>query len=93
MDRSLFMRNERQRIHRLAIQQNIQLHQIGLAIAEQLIVQRRVTLRARLELVIKVQDDFVERHLIADDDTRRIEKMDIPLNATAFLTELENRPI
>src|SRR4029077_19851671 len=42
LDGTVFMGDERQGIDRFAVQQNIEPHEIGLAIAEQLVIERGI---------------------------------------------------
>ena len=58
------MGDEAQRVHAVAVEQQIHLHQIAGAVAGQLIVQRGVALGVGLQRVEKVVDDLVQRHLI-----------------------------
>jgi hypothetical protein len=56
--------DEAQRVHPVAVEQQVHLHQIAGAVAGQLIVQRGVALGVGLQRVEKVVDDLVQRHLI-----------------------------
>jgi len=50
-----------ERVHRLPLEQDVDLDQVGLLLAVGLVVQRRVAAGARLELVEEVEDDLRER--------------------------------
>ena len=78
------MRDERQRIHLIAVQEHIDLHQLAYAVAGELIVERGVALGVRLERVEKVVDDLIERHLIVHLHKERVEILHI-LELTAPL--------
>ena len=58
------MHHHREGVHRVARQQDVQLHQRALAIAVQLVVERRVAVGAALELVVEVQDDLGQRQVV-----------------------------
>ena len=58
--------DERQRVHRFAVEQDVELDELRFPVAEQLIVERRIPLGARFQRIEKVVDDFVERQLIVD---------------------------
>ena len=49
------------------------LHQVGLAVADHLVVERRVAARDRLELVVEVEDDLAERELAVELHPRGVE--------------------
>src|SRR5260370_119349 len=55
-----------ERVHGLALQQDVDLHQVGLLLTGGLVVQRGITAGAGLELVEEVEDDLRERHGVAD---------------------------
>src|SRR6266480_3458192 len=55
-----------ERVHRLALQQDVDLHQVGLGLAGGLVVKRGVAAGARLELVEEVEDDLGQGHRVAD---------------------------
>ena len=82
--------DQRQRVHRLAADQHVQLHQIGFAIARQVIVERRVAARNALQPVVEIEHDFVERHLVGEHDARRREILEIFLHAALFLAQLQD---
>ena len=54
----------RKSIHRLTVQQNIQLHQFGRAEAVGMIVKRGISLGDTLQFIIEIDDYFAKRHII-----------------------------
>src|SRR5262249_40885575 len=52
------MNNRGQGIHTLARHQNVQTHEVRLAVAEEVIIHRAVAVRYRFQLVVKIVDDF-----------------------------------
>jgi hypothetical protein len=52
----------------LALQQDVDLDEIGLLRARGLVVERGVALRLRLQLVEEVEHDLAERHVVAQLD-------------------------
>src|SRR4051794_6957713 len=57
-----------ERVHRLALQQDVDLDQVGLLLAAGLVVQRGVPAGLGLELVEEVEDDLGERQGVPDLD-------------------------
>ena len=55
-----------QGIHRLAVEQDVQLHQLGRTEAVGMIVERGISLGDALQLVVEVDDDFTQRHVVID---------------------------
>ena len=59
----------RQCIQRLAVDQNVQLHKVGFAIAGELVIQRGVTAGDGLQFIEKIEDDFRKREFIMNVGT------------------------
>ena len=55
--------SRRERIHRFAVQQDIELRQAALAVPRLVVVERGVTARDALQLVVKIEYDFRQRHV------------------------------
>src|SRR5258708_15131683 len=55
-----------ERVYRLALQQDVDLDQVGLLLAVGLVVQRRVAAGPGLEVVEEVEDDLGQRQHVAD---------------------------
>src|SRR6266702_7845039 len=47
-------------VDRLPVQKHVQLHQVGAAVTEEVVVEGRVAARDRLELVVEIEDDLGE---------------------------------
>ena len=60
---------ERQRIHLLAVDQDIQFDQVAVPILDQIIIEGTIPLRDRLQFVVKIEDDLGQRHIEDDLDT------------------------
>jgi hypothetical protein len=58
-----------ERVDRIAVQQDVDLDEVGLLLTDNVIVERGVAARARLELVEEVEDDLGERQRVAHLDT------------------------
>ena len=62
------MHDEAQRVDRVAGQQDVELDELGGAVAADLVVKRRVALGAALQAVEEVHDELAQRHLEGDLD-------------------------
>jgi hypothetical protein len=71
--------DERERVDRLAVDQDVQLDQVRRPVADLLVVHRGVALGAALELVVVVDDELGERELEAQKDPLG-SRYSIPLN-------------
>ena len=60
------MCQSRKCIHRLTVQQNIQLHQLRSTETIRMIIKRSIPFRNTLQLIIKVNHNFSQRHIIID---------------------------
>ena len=58
----------RERIDRLAIEQDIELSQLTILVARAVVVERCVALRNTLQLVVEIEDDLRQRHFEIDLD-------------------------
>ena len=54
------------RIRRLAVEQNVKAHQFGRAVILDVIVERRITLGDGLELVVEIEHDLGQRHIVGE---------------------------
>src|SRR5207244_1959028 len=79
--------NKRQGIHALAVQQDIDFHQLGWLVADDLIVERCIALCLGLQSVIEVEHDLAERHLVNKHDPGRIQIGQTLLRAAALLAQ------
>src|SRR3954447_17753401 len=62
------MDDQRERVDRLAVDEDVDLDEVGRAIAELLVVHRRISLAAALHLVEVVVDELGQWHLEMEDD-------------------------
>ena len=60
-----------------AREQDVELHELALAVADVLVIQARVALGAALELVEEVHDELGERHLVVQLDRGRREVLHV----------------
>ena len=60
------MGDEREGVHSLAIDENIQLDEVMAGISRNAVIERGVALGAALELVVEIDDQFAEWHLELD---------------------------
>ena len=67
------MHDKRQRVDHLAVQQNIELDEVGLAVADELVIKRGITLCARFQRIKEVKDNLIERQLMVYLDPVRTE--------------------
>src|SRR3990172_6544487 len=79
-----------QGVHRLAVDQDVQLLQGTFPKLQEIVIQRGVPPAHRLEAIIKVQDDFVQRQLVGDQDPVILQVLDPPVDAPLLLAEGEN---
>src|SRR2546430_9458270 len=60
------MDDDRERVHRVAVEQHVELDEVGRAVLEELVVERRIATGDRLQLVVEVEDDLGEREFPAE---------------------------
>ena len=53
------MHNKGQRIHRLPVYQNIQLHQLAFLIAQQAVIEGRIAAASGFQYIEEIVNDFV----------------------------------
>ncbi len=58
------MQNERKRVDRFARDEHVELDELAFLIAGQMIIERGITARNRLQPVVKIEHDLVERQFI-----------------------------
>ena len=81
------MRDEAQRVHLIAVQEHVHLHQLARMVRRELIVQRGVALRARLERVEEVVDDLAQRHLVVQLHQPAVEILHVLVFAAQILAQ------
>ena len=65
--------DDRQRVHPLAVHEDVHADQVRGPVADHLVVHRPVPVGDGLELVVQVVDDLRERHLVGEDHPLRAE--------------------
>src|SRR5213079_2617269 len=88
--RFVAMDDDRERVHRVAVEQHVELDEVGRAVLEELIVERRIATGDRLQLVVEVEDDLGEREFPAELDARRVHVMHALVHAAPLLAQLHD---
>jgi hypothetical protein len=78
-----------QRVHGLVVHEDLHLDEPVLAVAGHLVVEARVALGHRLEPVVEVEDDLVQRQVV-DDHRAAAGIGEVELEAAAVLAELQH---
>src|SRR5438552_1205780 len=89
--RLVAVNDDRKRVHRLAVQEHVQLHEVGRPVFEELVIERRVAAGDGLQLVVEVEDDLPQRELPAELDAGRVYVVHPPVHAAPLLAELHDR--
>ncbi len=84
------MDDDGQRVHRLAVQEDVELHEVGCLVSDQVVVERGVPARGGLETVVEIQDDLVQRDLVRHHHPVGSDVLEIGLSAPALLAQGEN---
>jgi len=77
-------------IHRLAVDQDVQLDQVGLGITGEVIVHGGIPAADRFEPVVKINDDLVERQIVGEHDPLLAHVLKTALRAAFFLKQTED---
>src|SRR5437762_12330394 len=64
--------DDRERVHRVTVQEHVELDQVRRPILQELVVERRIAPRDRLQLVVEVEDDLAQRKLPGELDSGRV---------------------
>src|SRR5437667_11373987 len=83
--------DDRERIHRFAVQEHVQLDEIGGTVLQELVVQRCVPAGDGLQLVVEVEDDLAQRELPTELDARRVHVGPAPIHPSSLLAEPPDR--
>ena len=78
-----------ERVDGLAVDQDVHLHQIALAVELHVVVEAGVALRNGFQAVVEIQYHFVERQLVDQHHTVLADVFQLLLDATAVFAELE----
>src|SRR5437899_2883148 len=89
--RLVAVNDDRKRVHRLAVQEHVQLHEVGRPVFEELVIERRVAAGDGLQLVVEVEDDLPQRELPAELDAGWVYEVHPPVHAAPLLAELHDR--
>ena len=65
--------NHGERIYRVSVQQDVELHQVVPAVFARGVVEARISAAHGLEAVIEVEHDFGERQVVLEDDLRLVD--------------------
>ena len=84
------MHDRRKRIHRVAIEQDIHLDQVRLLLPRLLVVEGRIPLGAGLERIKEIENDFAQRHGVAQFDPILGKIVHAPHLAAFRLTQLHS---
>ena len=80
-----------QRVHLLAVQQDVDLHHVGRAVLLELVVHRGVAAAHRLQLVEEVQHDLAQRQLVREHHLAAVVGH-VDLHAALLVGERHDRP-
>src|ERR1041385_5697153 len=83
--------DHRERVHGVAVEQHVQLDEVRRPVLQELVVQRGVAARDRLQLVVEIEDDFGERELPGEVHAGRVHVVHAPVYPAALLTQLHDR--
>src|ERR1019366_868250 len=84
------MHDNRKRVHRLAINSNIQFNQRPGTEVQKLVVQRRVAAAHRFQPIVKIEDDFSERQFVVQDHALFTQETQIALRAAPVFAQLHH---
>ena len=85
------MHDARERVHFVAREQDVELDQVAFAVADDVVVERRVALRAALQRVEVVHDQLGQRHLEDELDGGRGEVLHVLEGAAPVHGQLHDR--
>ncbi|CAB5014047.1 unannotated protein [freshwater metagenome] len=85
------MHDRAERIDSLAVQEDVDLHEIGLLLALQLVVEGGIAASAALQVIEEVEDDLGERERVAQLDPLLREVVHAEERAAALLAQLHDR--
>ena len=82
--------DDRERVHRLARDQDVELHHRRFPVAGEVIVERGVAARDRLQAVVEIEHDFVQRQLVGEHHARRADVFEVLLLAALVFHQLQD---
>jgi hypothetical protein len=80
----------RKGVHRLAVHEDVHLHQVGRPVLAELVVHRAVAAGDALQAVVEIDEDFVERQRAAQHDARGVERVGVVAGAALLHDEIED---
>src|SRR6266487_6907695 len=84
--------DQRERVHRIAVDEHVQLHEGGVPLAGELTAEGGGGRAARRQAAVEVEEDLVERQLVLDHHPRGRDVVEALLDAALLLAELQDRP-
>src|SRR5581483_6161672 len=88
--RAVAVHDQRQRVDDVAVDPDVELHEVARREVVQLVVERGVALRDRLQAIVEVDDDLVQRQLVDEHDAALAQVPDLALAAALVLAELQD---
>src|SRR6266566_4318889 len=83
--------DDRERIHGFAVEQHVELDEVRRPVLQELVIQRGIAARDRLQLVVEIEDDFGERELPGEVHAGRVHVVHATVHAAALLAQLHDR--
>src|SRR5438094_10282 len=83
--------DDRKRVDKCSGNEDVEAHEVRRAVLRELVVERGVAARARLQLVIEIDDDLGERHVVLQHRPRRIDVAHVGEGRALGLRELHHR--
>src|SRR5439155_14552650 len=84
--------DRRQRVDAIAVHQNVDLHEVADAEADEVVVHRSVPAGRALEAVVKIVNHLGQRHLVDQNHARGADVFGLLVDAAAILAQLHHRP-
>ena len=84
------MHDDRERVDRLLVHEDIELDQRRFPVAGHMIVERPIAPGDRFETVVEIEDDLVERQLVRDEHAVRCQVLEALLDAALLLAEFQD---
>src|SRR5271157_5360900 len=85
------MHHERERVYPLAVDQDVDLSEVGLPIIYNLVIEGAVPLRDALETIVEIKNHLGERHVKDDLNAARSRIAHARIDAAPVHTELHHR--
>ena len=84
------MDDDGQRVHGVAVHQDVELHQGRLPVPGYMIVERSIAAGEGFQAIVKIEHDLVERQLVGDEHPVRADIFQRFLHAALLLAQLKN---